>query len=310
MSVMKSTVFRAPAARFALSSLLVVLACVTVLRIQASAANSAIAAWGATFDLTITIPLLYWFFVVRTGKAKPLSIAPVFIAGTLLALMVIPRGEQQFLRQLRVFIVPAAEILLLLTIGQRSRRIAAVVRSELAMFYYAFCCWGKKAETRGTTFHERSGWSSIVVCIIVLIVAESIGMHFFLRMWKPLAAWIWTGLDLWAVIWLLGDYHALRLLPTTLNGAELDLRLGIRWHVRVSLANIASIRETRDEAEWKRREVLRFAILDEPRWLITLHEPLMATGLAGFQKRVTALAVLPDDEELITRLRVMTPVQS
>ena len=303
MSSMRSSILRAPAVRFAFSSLLVVVACATVLRIQAGSANSAVAAWGATFDLTITIPLLYWFFVVRTGKAGPLSIAPVFIAGTLLAVMLIPRGEQHFVRQLRVFVVPAAEIMLLTTIGQRSRRIAGLVKSELAMFYYAFCCWRKKAEARGTTFHERSGWPSIVVCIIVLIVAESIGMHFFLRMWKPSAAWIWTGLDLWAIVWLLGDYHALRLRPTTVDSEALNLQFGMRWNVRIPLENIESIREIREEGEWKRRDVLRVAILDEPRWLITLREPLVAHGLAGFEKTIRALALLPDNDELITRLR-------
>lgn len=318
-SGVRTSVLRAPSFRFALAGLLVVSACVAVLRTHASATDAAVAAWGVTFDLTITLPLLYWFFVVRTGKARPLTIAPVFIAGTILAELLLPRIEQHFVRQLRLFLVPAAELVLLGAYAQRAMRLkrdganvaqaltgggrfGEMVASEALMFYYAFFGWRKKAD-RGFTFHQRSGWSSIVGCIIVLIVAESIGMHFFLRMWKPLAAWAWTALDLWAIVWLLGDYQAMRLRPTTLDATTLHLRLGLRWNATVSFSNIESITEVRDTREWKRRDVLRVAILDEPRWLIALRDPIEVHGLVGMRKTVRAIAMLPDDEELIASLR-------
>jgi hypothetical protein len=317
--VRTSSTLRAPSVRFALAGLLIVTACVFVLRTHAAATNAAVAAWGATFDLTLTLPLCYWFFVVRTGKASPLTIAPVFIGGTVLAAMLIPRAEQHFLHQLDLFLVPAAELLLVGTFARRALRLkregasvaqalaeqgrfGAIVTSEVMMFYYALCCWRKKPEERGTTFHERNGWSSIVACIIVLIAAESIGMHFFLRMWKPAAAWIWTAFDLWAIAWLLGDYHALRLRRTFVDEGTLHLRFGMRWNATVLLANIEAVTAIREEREWKHRDVLRVAILDEPRWLITLREPIVAHGLAGMTKTVRALAVLPDDDAFVASL--------
>ncbi len=143
----------------------------------------------------------------------------------------------------------------------------------------------------------------VLAGLIVLIVAESIGMHFFLRMWKPLAAWAWTALDLWAIVWLLGDYQAMRLRPTTIDATALHLRVGLRWNAIVPLTNIASITEVRETSEWKRRDVLRVAILDEPRWLIALREPIEVHGLIGMRKTVRAIAMLPDDDELVTSLR-------
>lgn len=302
MTNVRTSALRAPAYRFAFFGLVIVTACVLVLRTHAAATNAAVAAWGVTFDLTITIPLCYWWFVVRAGKAQPLTIAPVFIAGTLLAEFLVPRGEQQFLHQLRMFVVPAAELVLIATFARRPGRIGKLVASEAMMFYYALCCWRKKADPRGTSFHERNGWSSIVVCIIAVIVAESIGMHFLLRMWKPIAAWIWTGFDLWAILWLLGDYHALRLLRTTIDDDALHLRFGIRWNASVPLANIERVTAIREEREWKRRDVLRVAILDSPRWLIELREPVAVQGLAGITKTVRAIALLPDDDSFMASL--------
>jgi hypothetical protein len=43
--------------------------------------------------------------------------------------------------------------------------------------------------------------------------------------------------------------------------------------------------------------VLKIAILDEPRWLITLREPVIARGMAGIRKEIRALAILPDRDD-------------
>lgn len=290
-----------------------------------------VVAWGITFDLTISGPFLYWFFRVRTGKARALTVAPVFLAGTILATLLLPKSEQQFVHQLRTFVVPFAELALLAALVQRVRnvrlgpasdpyaristaaralagenRAADVIASEAAMVWYALFCWRRKPdEVDGDAFtlHERSGWATILACIFVLLIAEGIGMHLLLGLWSPVASWVWTALDLWGAIWLLGDFHALRLRRSFIDAGALHLRYGLRWNVTVPLAAIASIEPVGSEAEWKRRDVLKVAMLDEPRWLITLREPLVARGLAGITKEIRAIALLPDDDQPIARLR-------
>lgn len=296
--------------------------CAVLLRTRLFAMHPDVAAWGITFDLTITIPLLYWFFVVRAGKASALTLAPVFVICTLIASTLIPRGQQQFARDLGRFAVPVAEIVLVGAVLHRIRRArgknairelfgesraAEIVESELTILYYAFFGWRKKPEEvagRAITFHERSGWPTILVCIFVLIAAEGLAMHLFLRRFGALAAWGWTMLDLWAVIWLVGDYHALRLRRSVLTSDELQIRLGMRWSVNVPLSAIVSIDEVRHEKEWKRCDVMRLAMLDDPKWMVTLREPIVAKGLAGFRREIRALAMLPDDDEAISALRL------
>jgi hypothetical protein len=328
-----TSVLRRSSAVFFFAALAIVGVCVAIARSRAFAAHPDVAAWGITFDLTISIPLVYWFLVVRTGKAQPLTIAPVFLIGMALAAVLLPRTQQQFLSQLRTFVLPAVELVLVAAMVQRIRlmrrqssaspdpyvriataaralagegRVAEVIASETAMVYYAIFGWRQQpAATRGHTFtlHERNGWSTIVVCLIVMIVAESIGMHLLLGLWSPVAAWVWTGLDLWGIVWLLGDAQALRLRLSSIDDEMLHVRYGLRWSVSVPLANIAAVDNVRSESEWKRRDVLKVAILDEPRWLITLREPVMAIGLAGIRKEIRGLALLPDDDETISVLR-------
>jgi hypothetical protein len=52
----------------------------------------------------------------------------------------------------------------------------------------------------------------------------------------------------------------------------------------------------RHRAHLSRKDVLKVAILDDPRWLITLREPVVVHGLAGLRKTVRAIALLPDQD--------------
>lgn len=304
----------APATRFAVAASLVFGACALLVRSQLFAANADVAAWGVTFDLTITVPLLYWFFVVRPGKATMLTLAPVFVLSTLAASVVIPRADQQFLRDLARFAVPLAEVLLIGAIGLRLRRArgrnairellgdtraADVVESELLMLRYAFLGWRDKPEEvegRAITFHERSGWPTILACIFVLLAAEGLGMHLLLARWSATAAWTWTALDLWAAVWLIGDYHALRTRRSSLTSDALHIRFGLRWSVTIPLALIERVVPVQSEKQWKRKDVLKIAILEEPTWLVELREPVIARGLAGIRKEILGLALLPDQD--------------
>lgn len=304
---MSTSLLRRPAAHFALAALFVMTACLVVLRSRAFAANPDVAAWGVTFDLTITIPLLYWFFVVRRKHAGPLTLATLFVVCTIVASALIPRPQQFFLHDLK-YLVAALEVVLITTavrrLGRGEGRMASLLLSEAAMMQYALTGWWRKPERvdgRAITFHERSGWGSIVACAIVLIASEGIAAHLFLATWSTNAAWAWTALDVWGALWLLGDYHALRLRRSWLGGDALQLRVGMRWNVTIALSNIASIEPIR---EWKkRRGVLKVAMLDEPRWLITLREPVVVHGIAGIRKEIRALALLPDDDQFVSDLQ-------
>ncbi|HEX7191563.1 MAG TPA: hypothetical protein VF381_08315 [Thermoanaerobaculia bacterium] len=304
----RSRALRSPAALFTLIAISIAIVEIGIVRSAAFARNRDIAAWGVTFDLTITIPLLYWFVLVRSGHARAVTLAPVFVVCTAAAALILPHSDQAFLHQLRCVAAPL-EILTIGLLGAsvwrrrpggaRERIIGGIVTTEVAILYYALFCWRAEpevpADAVAITTHKRSGWGTVVVCFIVLIAFESIGLHLLVQHWSVKAAWIFTALDFYGVLWLIGDYQALRLRPTLIRENEIELRHGMRLNATISRDNIASVEVITNEAQWKRKGTAKLALLDEPKYVIRLREPVVADSLAGIKRKIDAVAILPDD---------------
>jgi len=313
----RSRALRSPAALFTLIALSIAICEIAMVRSTLYARNHDIGAWGVTFDLTITIPLAYWFLLVRPGRARAITLAPLFVVCTAIAGIVVPRSDQAFLHQLRWIAAPLEIVTVGLLVVAMSRRrkagadpatdntplrdriIIGIVMSEVAILYYSLFAWRAEPvvpdDAVAITTHKRSGWGTIVVCFVVLIAFESIGLHLFVQHWSVKAAWIFTALDLYGALWLIGDYHAMRLLPTLIRADAIELRQGMRLNATIARDNIASIETISTEAQWKRKGTVKVALLDEPRFLIRLREPVVAVGIAGIPCTIDAIAILPDD---------------
>jgi len=302
----RSRALRQPAALFVLASLTVVTAVLVIAHTQRFAANVDVGSWAITFDLTITIPALYYFFVVRAGRARVLTIAPVFLVCAIVATRIVPHDQQQFLHQLRFAFAPL-DLITIYLVTRRLRSgakpdgvVASFVMTELTILRYGLFAWREQPQvphgSTAVTVHQRNGWGTIVVCFLVLITFESIGAHLLVSMWSTKAAWIVTVLDVYGMLWLIGDYHALRLRPTLIGSDAIELRYGMRWSATIARENVAGIDAIQSEADWKRRTTLKMAMLDEPRTLIRLREPVVAHGLAGMRRTIDAIAISPDDE--------------
>ena len=317
--MIRSRALRNPAALFTLIAISIAVCEIAIVRSAVFARNPDVASWGVTFDLTITIPLLYWFLLVRTGRARAITLAPVFVLCTSAAAIIVPRSDQAFLHQLRWLAVPLEIVtvgLLVVSVGRRrpagglrERVITGILMTEVAILYHALFCWRAEpdvpAGSIAITTHKRSGWGTIVVCFIVLIVFESIGLHLFVQHWSVKAAWIFTVLDLYGILWLIGDYHALRLRPTLIRDDSIEVRHGMRLHAVIARDNIASIDPITNEADWKRKRTAKVALLDEPKLLIRLREPVVAEGLAGISRTIDSVAILPDDLAAFERALTM-----
>lgn len=145
------------------------------------------------------------------------------------------------------------------------------------------------------TFHQRAGWGSVVACIAVLIAAETLGVHIFLMHRSRIAAWTVTLSDLWVIVWLIRDHRAMRRQPTTIDENALHFRFGLRWSATIDRANIVSIEPPRNESDWKRKDVVKASLLDDPKLMLRLREPVVANGPFGIKRPITALALTPDD---------------
>ncbi len=290
-----------------------------VVRTQIYAAHTDVLAWAFTCDLTISLPLLWWLFAVRPSRAGAVTLIPLFLAGVSMAAKIIPPSQHAFVDQLRYIAAPL-DLLTIALVARRVARIrglggddpldrieracaelfgggraARVVAFEIATLYYAFFGWRKRAP-EGFTVHQRSGWPAIAGVFVFLIGIESVAAHLIVQLWSVKAAWIVTALDVYGVLWLLGDYQALRLRPTRIGGDTLVVNYGMRWRITIPLAAIASIDPVLNEDEWKRKNVLKVAMLDDPCLIIRLKTPHTAHGLAGMTRTIDAVAMLADDD--------------
>jgi hypothetical protein len=318
---------------FPFAAILITATCWALLRSRVFALNPDVAAWGVTFDLTMTIPLVYYLAVVRAGRARPITIAPVFVLCVALAARLIPLDQQAFLRQLRwlaapLEVVTVGLIVLRLANTRRNSRggrgddplarissvceqifgrtpVATFVAFELTTLYYGLFTWRKPTPREGTSVHERSGWGVIVAAFLIVIAAEGVGMHLLVSQWYPRGAWLWTALDVYGALWLLGDYQALRLRRITLGDDALELRFGLRASATIPYAAIAAIEPV--SGEWKRKGTLKVAIADEPRTLIRLHEPMTIQSIAGIRRTIDTIAILPDGDEFEEALSHRVP---
>src|SRR5258706_13284671 len=102
-----STLRLQPAQLFTLTAIGIVAVCATILRSTLFIRNPDVAAWGVTFDLTLTIPFVYYLTVVRPGHARAITIAPVFVIGVAGAAALVPPGPQGFGQPLRLVAGPA-----------------------------------------------------------------------------------------------------------------------------------------------------------------------------------------------------------
>lgn len=52
-----------------------------------------------------------------------------------------------------------------------------------------------------------------------------------------MSIWSLTGISLYTLVWMIGDWRALRLRTSTVTPDSIQLRLGTRWEVEIPLVD-------------------------------------------------------------------------
>lgn len=220
----------------------------------------------------------------------------------------IPTLSQNYKKQKEIdFYYPTAtRTALKTTFGQK--KLFDILVYDFSIFYYGFFAWKKKwidrAHTRSFTIHTNSGYFGLFIMLVHAMVIEVIGVHFLIaHFWSPTAAWIFTALDVYALLWIIADFHAVRLSPIVIKDGTLFAQVGIRREIMVDLNTIKSIQPTITSKKERAREKHSFAITlpnlfeEDPQFEIELTEPSLAYLPFGLKKEMTKLYVTVDDKE-------------
>lgn len=338
MNVQKAN---SPFLYFGMSAALIVAVCVVILRSNIFASNPTLMAMAICFDLSITIPFLYYCIVVRRGIASATTLVPVLLGGLYLAHALLPGARHPLFNYIWLLIVPLevfAIVMLVrrvfryvselkesdatssdpfekLELGARrlwgENRLVDMAMAEVSVFYYAFLSWrtsvavidGKTA----ITCHKKSNWLTVLIALFFLITLEGAVVHVVLSQWNPLAAWGWFACDLYAIVWLIADYRAFTLRPMLLAHDHLFVRFGMRWTGTVSFDNIrVSVAFSKLKRTPEGKDYLNLSLASDPDIFLVLKGPVEFRGLFGLRRMVRRLGIQTDDPNLLERLQSVT----
>ncbi len=290
-------------------------------------------ALGVTVDLVLLIPLLYYWLLVQTGRWSKTSIVAVFAGCVGVAKWILPAAQHSYVNKV-AYAVPMLEASVLLYIvwhgatllrsykrhqqaqADFSRslhlslseltgnsRLSHIIATEAAVVRYSVLGWlSEKSVTDQRVLlpsHRNSGQVAMLIMVIVVAEIKSVVAHLLLARWSNTAAWILTATSIYTILFLIAEIVTTVRRPSFQQDGLLHLRFGLRWAGVVSLDNISKV-ERINEKPKADKQTLTGPLLVQPNLLITLHKPVIVTGLYGLQKTVTRIALLLDSPDSLS----------
>jgi hypothetical protein len=307
-------------------------------------AHAGLLSYAVLADLVVTMPVFYYYVVIRGRSVSPATVLPIVMLGLIRARMLIPAKQLPGVELL----VGLAEVVALAWLGTRAVQLRRMPRhvgipestfadtfaeavresfgkspftgfviSEVSILYYALFSWRAEAEIPGgavaTTSHRRSGWSGVLVGVGMIIVVESVATHFLIALWNAKLAWVLSALSAYGILWLIGDYRAMALRPTFLTSTMLRLRIGIRWKVDIPLDEIRSAAPYRP-SDASLPGYRKVTVIGNPRWTVQLHRPVVLEGPFGIRRPASSLGIATDhtefDDALLRLRQLQKPVRA
>jgi hypothetical protein len=276
---------------------------------------SSMVAIGLAFDLTVTATAATWWLGVRRGRLSRRAPFVVFGVGALTARLLLSTDASRF----AIGIGIALELSVLALVAVRARRlirrmrqgadlpmiirladaledigiprpVARILTTEVSTLAFALTGWFRRRPRRGFSVHRTHHSLAMHVVIIGLVALETIALHLLLARATPVGAWISTGLSIYAVLWLIGDAHALRLGRIRVERDTVVIEIARRWAAVVPRRMIVAVHRETAIAPG----TVNLAI-ETPTVAIELAAPITARGPFGLTRTGARLALTIDD---------------
>ena len=287
-------------------------------------APGAVAA-GVTLDLIVLVPALYYAVLVRGRGWPAITLVPVVLLSFGAASLLVPTEHHGLLDAVG-YGLPAVEIALAGYVGHKAWRVVRANREaraaggdvydrvretlrdafdapavegalayEVSLFHYAFALRHAEAPAHGFAYHRRSGYGAVFAAVLMTTAVELVAVHFLLRSWSETAALAHVALSAYGIVWLVGDYRAMRRRPHEARASGLRLRYGLRWDLDVAWDRVDLVRRTRRPAPGD--DYLSTVPVGSPRYVVELRVPVEATGPYGLRRDVRRVGLVVDEPE-------------
>lgn len=183
--------------------------------------------------------------------------------------------------------------------------VLGAILTELSVFYYSIVGWFRKTTViengKVYSYHKTSQIKTIVIVFTILIIMEGILFHFLIQLWSEIAAWIFTIINIYALLYMIGLYNSARFLPHNFYGDKLIIRFGYQSSIELDIRNIERIETPREQGgiwENKSKETY-YALLnmDAPQYEIFLKEPALMISSYGREKYVKKVVFRADEPQ-------------
>ena len=287
-----------------------------------------------TFDVLLTIPLVYYFLIRKTTVPKT-SIIPVIIIGVLLATYIIPKENQDLLNAFKNWALPIIELsvftfLVFKIVKARKafkknsvahsdfftilketystilpKRIVPFFITEISVFYYGFICWRKqKLSKKEFTYHKESGSVTLLIVFLFLIAIETLAFHLLISSWNETFAWVLTGISIYSGVQIFGFLKSMLNRPVIITKTQLLLRYGIMKETIIDIKDISTIELSSKDFD-PNENIQKLSLLgnlESHNIIINLNRINYITGLYGSKKAFERIAISIDQ---VTKFKSM-----
>lgn len=288
--------------------------------------NSSGLSTGITFDLLLTVPLVYFLLIRKTNIPKT-TVVPFLIIGIVICSLILPTENQYYLNLFKTWVLPIVELSILSlaffnvrkalkkykenktesidffttlkkTCYEILPKIAVIpIVTEIAVFYYGFIHWKKrKLKDNEFTYHKDSGTVTLLIAIIFIVAIETATLHILLAKWNITIAWILTFLSIYSGIQIFGFVKSMFKRPISIENNKLFLRYGIMNETTIDLKSIDSIEISSKDIELNKetRKLSFLGELESHNIVIRLKEENTLVGLYGIKRKYKNLALHVD----------------
>jgi hypothetical protein len=154
-------------------------------------------------------------------------------------------------------------------------------------------CFRPPAAAQGFSHARTGNAKQVVVMIIVVSLFEAPAVHLLLRDHGMVRVAL-AFLNVYAIVWIIGEYRALVPGAHRLTSEGIDIDVGVRWSAFVPYGAVADIRA----AEGPRRargDVAVLTVFDLPNVLVTLSAPIEVARMTGLRRPVRQIWLRADD---------------
>lgn len=187
--------------------------------------------------------------------------------------------------------------------------VLGAILTELSVFYYSIVGWFKKTTVNENedvySYHKTSQIKTIIIIFSILIILEGAFFHFLIQSWSNIAAWIFTILNIYALLYIIALYNSVKSLPHIITPDKVIIRFGYQSNIELEISNIEDIKTAKEQGGIgeKTPKDTYFAMLnmDSPQYEIFLKEPILMRSSYGRKKYVKTVIFRTDEPEKMVK---------